>query len=87
MLLISQSECLVANSTGVLHIAAALGIKVMGFYPNTPSMNSKRWGALTDKSEFLSPPPSNNPEESDDLNRISVDMAYSSLKRLLNRSI
>ena len=87
MLLISQSECLVANSTGVLHIAAALGIKVMGFYPNTPSMSSKRWGALTDKSEFLSPPPSNNPEESDDLNRISVDMAYSSLKRLLNRSI
>ena len=87
MLLISQSECLVANSTGVLHIAAALGIKVMGFYPNTPSMSSKRWGALTDKSEFLYPPPSNNPEESDDLNRISVDMAYSSLKRLLNRSI
>lgn len=82
MLLITQSKCLIANSTGVLHIAAALGIKVMGFYPNTPSMSSKRWGALTDKSVFLSPPPSNNPEESDDLNRISVELAYRSLLRI-----
>ncbi len=83
--IISKSECLISNSTGILHIAAALGISVMGFYPNTPSMSSKRWGALADKSVFLSPEKIlNKPLENDNLNRISPDVALKAFLKLMS---
>jgi heptosyltransferase III len=83
--IISKSACLISNSTGILHIAAALGIKVMGFYPNTPSMSSKRWGALTDKAVFLSPEViDNNQIENDNLNRINVEQAFKAFLNLMN---
>lgn len=86
MAIISKAECLISNSTGILHIAAALDIKVMGFYPNTPSMSSKRWGAVTDKAAFISPEflSDNNPEN-DNLDRISVQTAFDALNELLTR--
>lgn len=83
MAVIDKSKCLIANSTGVLHIAAAIGINVIGFYPNTPSMSSKRWGALTDKAVFLSPELSEIEGENDDLNRISVETAFKKFEELM----
>ncbi|MFM8472321.1 MAG: glycosyltransferase family 9 protein, partial [Candidatus Kapaibacterium sp.] len=44
MALCERATLLVANSTGVLHIAAALGTRVVGIFPSTPSMSAKRWG-------------------------------------------
>lgn len=42
--IISQSQCFIANSTGPLHIASALGIKTISFFPNQPLVTSpKRW--------------------------------------------
>ena len=86
MAVMDKSKCLIANSTGVLHIAAAIGINVIGFYPNTPSMSYHRWGALTDKAAFLSPEIDSDPKLNDDLNRISVDTAFKTFEELMRNA-
>ncbi|GAB1370471.1 glycosyltransferase family 9 protein [Candidatus Kapaibacterium sp.] len=75
--LIRRSDLLVANSTGVLHIAASMQIPVLTFFPNTPSMSSKRWGPLWTKSHIFSPEPITlSGKYNDDMSSISVDDVY-----------
>jgi ADP-heptose:LPS heptosyltransferase len=47
--LIKLSKVLVCNSTGPIHIAAALGIFCIGFYSPRQTENEKRWGPRTAK--------------------------------------
>jgi heptosyltransferase-2 len=47
----------VANSTGPLHIAAAVGTPVVGFYAPVRVMSPRRWGPLTDKKVIFVPNP------------------------------
>jgi heptosyltransferase III len=54
---IQTSKLFVANSTGPLHIAAAVGIPVIGLYPPVRVMSPKRWGPLTDKKMIFIPDP------------------------------
>jgi heptosyltransferase III len=54
---IQTAKLFVANSTGPLHIAAAVGTPVIGFYPPVPVMSPKRWGPLTDKKTVFVPDP------------------------------
>jgi len=53
--LISNSRVLMANSTGVIHIAAALNKKVVGFYPNSKHIGSERWGPITKNAIIIKP--------------------------------
>lgn len=53
--LISKSSLLVANSTGPIHIAAALGKFTFGFYPKVKVCSAKRWGPYTDKKFIYEP--------------------------------
>jgi lipopolysaccharide heptosyltransferase II len=53
--LINHSDIFIANSTGPLHIAAALGKYVIGFYPKIPQCSTKRWGPYSDKSIVFTP--------------------------------
>ncbi len=53
--MISISDILAANSTGPIHIAAALGKFVVGFYPDIHSMSPTRWGPYTDKALIFQP--------------------------------
>ncbi|OGT41108.1 MAG: hypothetical protein A3F13_02960 [Gammaproteobacteria bacterium RIFCSPHIGHO2_12_FULL_40_19] len=55
--LIANSDGLVANSTGPLHIAAALGIHALGLFPITKGMDPKRWGPIGKKAEVLTANP------------------------------
>jgi heptosyltransferase-3 len=43
---ISFADLLVANSTGPLHIAAAVGTPVIGFYPPIIACSPQRWGPI-----------------------------------------
>ena len=52
---IQTAKLFVANSTGPLHIAAAVGVPVIGFYPPVRVMSPKRWGPLTDKKIIFVP--------------------------------
>lgn len=69
--LLDISSLLVANSTGVLHIAAALGTPVVGLYPRSPAISARRWGPYSQNSIVVSPP--NQPEFQDDMKLISIE--------------
>lgn len=75
--LIATSDLLVANSTGVLHVAASLGVAVLGLFPSTPSMSARRWGPYTRKAVVLESGPG------DDMMTITVDAAAAAATSLL----
>jgi len=54
--LLAQARVVVANSTGALHIAAALGVPVVGLYSLLPSHHPRRWGPYTERATVLTPP-------------------------------
>jgi heptosyltransferase-3 len=58
---IHTAKIFIANSTGPLHIAAAVGTPVIGFFPALRVMSPKRWGPLTDKKVIFVPDPSRCP--------------------------
>lgn len=53
--LVSRAKLFIANSTGPIHIAAALNIPAIGFYPRIPACSSNRWGPYSDKSIVFNP--------------------------------
>ena len=53
--LIDKSSIFISNSTGPIHIAAALGKYTIGFYPRIPACSAERWGPYTDKKVIFSP--------------------------------
>lgn len=82
--LISKAKALIANSTGIIHIAAALGIKVLGLYPNKPQLSANRWGPFTKKRRIVTPPKSEDLKKNDDMSLISVDEVYKEFELLLD---
>jgi ADP-heptose:LPS heptosyltransferase len=81
--LIDRAGLLLANSTGILHLAAALGIPVLGFYPNSPAISAARWGPYSPVSCVLTPPLSKGPE-ADDMSLIPLDEIVKSGINLYN---
>ena len=53
--IVDHSDLMIANSTGPIHIAAALGKDVIGFYPKFTAASPKRWGPYTAKKKIFSP--------------------------------
>ncbi len=54
--LLSLADVVVANSTGPLHLAAAVGTRVIGLYPNNHAMSPVRWGPLGTRHQVILPP-------------------------------
>ena len=52
---ISKADLFVSNSTGPLHIAAAVGTPVIGFYPDIPACSERRWGPLSGRKKVFTP--------------------------------
>lgn len=53
--LIKSASVFVSNSTGPLHIAAAVGTPVVAFYPPIRQCSSARWGPLADQKVIFEP--------------------------------
>lgn len=53
--LAKMSAVFVGNSTGPIHIAAAVGTAVVGLYPQLSALGATRWGPLTAKRKIFSP--------------------------------
>ena len=53
--LIDKSSIFISNSTGPLHIAAALGKYVVGFYPRIDACSVRRWGPFTENKVIYEP--------------------------------
>jgi len=52
---LSMADVVVANSTGPLHLAVAVGTKVVGLYPGKAVMSPQRWGPLGRNDRVLVP--------------------------------
>ncbi len=55
---LSLASAVVANSTGPLHLAVAVGTKVVGLYPARQIMSPVRWGPLGKGHQVIVPPTS-----------------------------
>ena len=53
--LVSQARALVANSTGPLHLAAAVGTPTVGVFPPSKTMSPVRWAPPVDNTVILTP--------------------------------
>ncbi len=53
--LVDESDIFISNSTGPIHLAAALGKFTIGFYPNILSCSQQRWGPYTNKKIIFTP--------------------------------
>lgn len=45
----------ISNSTGTIHIAAAVGTNVIGLYPQITALSPQRWGPYTEKKKVFIP--------------------------------
>ena len=82
--LLQHADGLVANATGPLHLAAALGTKVLGLYPSRPVVNSARWGPLGKYVRVLSAPScalSKKNKKCACMEKISVDEVLNQIKK------
>jgi lipopolysaccharide heptosyltransferase II len=52
---LSLAEVVIANSTGPLHLATAVGTKVVGLYPRKSAMSPVRWGPLGENHQIIQP--------------------------------
>ena len=69
---LSLARAVVANSTGPLHLAVAVGTKVVGLYPGKRIMSPVRWGPLGDGHRVIQPPGSDDDQSPPD-QRIKMD--------------
>ena len=53
--LINKSSVFISNSTGPMHVASALGVHIIGFFPKIPACSQKRWGPYTEKKSIFTP--------------------------------
>lgn len=77
MITCANASLVCANSTGTIHVAAAAGTPVLGFYPTSPSISKHRWGPLTSNAIVL------ESGAGDDMMTITVDAAFNAAMTLL----
>ncbi|MHB8930855.1 MAG: glycosyltransferase family 9 protein [Melioribacteraceae bacterium] len=89
--LIDQANLMIANSTGPIHIAAALGKHVIGFYPKFTAASPKRWGPYTLKKKIFLPTIDCNNctrkqcEKLNCMDSISTDEVINAVKNILQK--
>ena len=89
--LISKSVMFISNSTGPIHIAAALGKYTVGFYPKIISCSKERWGPYTNKKLVYEPQidcKNCTREQCEKLNcmdSIDISKVYNDIKNVLNK--
>lgn len=83
--LLRQASLFVSNSTGPLHLAVAMGTKVIGLYPNSPGLSPGRWGPISqDEYSYLTPEIDDSKSLTDpvnnDMDKISPEMVFERIK-------
>lgn len=89
--LISKCSIFISNSTGPIHIAAALRKFTVGFYPKIVSCSQERWGPYTSKKLVYVPQidckncTRKQCENLNCMNSIDISNVYSDIKNVLNK--
>jgi ADP-heptose:LPS heptosyltransferase len=78
---IACADLFIAGSTGPLHIAAALDVPTVGFFPAKRSATPLRWRPLNSMDRHLafSPPPAADKETAADMSRIEINWVLKEL--------
>lgn len=88
--LINKADMFVANSTGPLHIAAALNKYSIGFYPHLTACLPKRWGPYSNKSKIYMPESdcedcrNNRCTKVECMNTINIEKVHSDIIEIIN---
>ena len=88
--LIKKADLFISNSTGPMHIAAALDIYVIGFFPKILQCSQKRWGPYTEKKTIFVPAidcsncTREQCEKLNCMNSIDIGKVFDETKRVLN---
>jgi ADP-heptose:LPS heptosyltransferase len=84
--IIGESSLLVSGSTGPMHLAAALGVKTLNFFPpdEVKAMRVKRWGPVGNINEIIMPA-SSGQHPGQAMETISTDFIIDKIKNLLAR--
>lgn len=91
--LINKADLFISNSTGPIHIAAAFGKNIIGFYPNLLQCSAKRWGPYSEKSVVFTPKNECSDcrreqcKNQNCMNSIDMKEVYSVILKKLNKSI
>jgi ADP-heptose:LPS heptosyltransferase len=70
---LSLADLFISGSTGPLHIAGALNVRTVGFYPSKRSSTPLRWQTLSEPQRRLAFSP---PEHSQDDEVLNIDIDY-----------
>ncbi|HRU39088.1 MAG TPA: glycosyltransferase family 9 protein, partial [Candidatus Goldiibacteriota bacterium] len=83
---ISLSSVLVSCSTGPMHLAAAMGVKTLSFFPHDGirAMRVKRWGPIGNINEIIMPAESRLAPD-DAMDTIPVGLIADKVRNLLAR--
>lgn len=84
---LSLARVVVANSTGPLHLATAVGTHVVGLYPSRKAVSPKRWGPLGEPHRVIQPNDvecSCPPKQCRCMSTISVDQVAAEVMSLYN---
>jgi heptosyltransferase-3 len=74
---LAGADVVVANSTGPLHLAVAVGTPVVGLYPRERAMSAARWGPYGGTSRVLVPA-----AEDGEMGSISVESVLDSVQQI-----
>ena len=89
--LISKASMFISNSTGPIHIAAALDKNTVGFYPKIVSCSKERWSPYINKKLVYEPQidcKNCTREQCEKLNcmdSIDITKVYTDIKNVLNK--
>ncbi|MCW8805197.1 MAG: glycosyltransferase family 9 protein, partial [Ignavibacteriaceae bacterium] len=88
--LINKASIFISNSTGPMHIAAALGVHVIGFFSKILACSQNRWGPYTEKKSIYVPTidcsncTRQQCEKLNCMNSIDVGKVFDETKQILN---
>lgn len=82
--IIKRSMLFIGNSTGPIHIAAAVGSYVVGLYSPVKVERPVRWGPLTDKKKIFVP--DNDDDSRDVMNDIRPEEVYNFINNFLEKN-
>ncbi|RPI19368.1 MAG: lipopolysaccharide heptosyltransferase family protein [Ignavibacteriae bacterium] len=78
--LLKQAKMFISNSTGPIHIAAAVGTFVIGFYSPIKVESETRWGPYTDYKKIFTP---SDTAEGDIMDEIKPEEVYKFIENKL----
>lgn len=87
---INECSILIANSTGPIHIAAAMDKYVVGFYPKITACSPERWGPYTEKKVVFQPEiecgncSAGQCKKLDCMSSVNIDKVTASVKNILD---